>query len=48
MKAEHTFSLILAHSRWGRVLLHLRGAISRPDHFGWHWRGIRRELVPGR
>jgi hypothetical protein len=45
MKTQYSLCLMLAQSRWGRVLLHLCAAISRPEHLEWHWKGIQREFL---
>jgi hypothetical protein len=34
----------LSSKRSGRVLLHLVCLVRRPDHAGWHWQGVVREL----
>jgi len=36
--------LKLAQTRWGRVLLHVACLTTHPGHWGWHWKGILREL----
>jgi len=36
--------LKLAHSRWGRVLLHVACLAAHPAHWAWHCKGILREL----
>ena len=38
-------NLALANCSWGRVLLHLACAVSRPSHLRWHLRGICRECA---